>query len=220
MDAPDAVIPERFDPELGRLDPGKRPPRRAVSRTLEYVNPRGQRFELTATANADHADALEAFLRAVKVWFEAVQPPLDDPERGTDNEPKLRADCLETFLEDLEAAQPDVACLAVEVALLEAEGLDDQKLVTVVGTIDPPISQGWCHGYKGPNYVSLVRQDGRVSLHGVKNGPLTLGNNVRDIWANNYCYVRGENVPNTNDDTSHYEIGARWTQNGRWRSPR
>jgi hypothetical protein len=82
--------------------------------------------------------------------------------------------------------------------------------VTIFGRIDPPIAVGRCHGYSGPNYVSVARLGGQVSLRGVSNGPRYLGANVDAVYANNWCWVRGEQAP------AAYDIGARWSFVDAW----
>lgn len=186
----------------------------SVCRTATYVNDTGQTFDVAIVARPDHAGELAEYADHVKLSVVAAAQPQD--EEPTPDEVKqefeaagVEATRLETFLGELERTHPDDVCIALEVTVRTAEGCPAP--LTLRGRIDPPIAFGRCHGYLGPNNVSLARLSGRVSLRGVSGGPIFLGPNVSGVYANNRCWVRGEDPGG-----SYYEIGPRWSFYGAW----
>lgn len=210
-------IPERFQPYFDfSTPPGETPvsfgdpasARGTVGRVGYYESPLGSVFELTAVAEDERAEDLDAFVEELgPVAFEAaVAGPVDADAPAADG--RLFAELLFWRMRDVE---PDSPCVALDVTLVRArDELIGHAVVVAGASGDHRIGHGRCQGWgHGGADVSVVLTGGRVSVHGVVGAPLFAS--VHDARANNACYLKGRDAGD-----SCYRISTGWVFTGRW----
>ncbi|MGH2942392.1 MAG: hypothetical protein ACRDLN_06440 [Solirubrobacteraceae bacterium] len=210
-------IPERFQPYFDfRTPPGEARvsfgdpsvARGTVARVGYYESPLGSVFQLTAIAEDEHAEELDAFVEGLgPVAFEAAAAgPIDADAPAEDG--RL---CAELLLYRMRYVEPDSVCVALDVTLVRARDELVGNAVVVVGVIDPSLAHNECHGYikRRGTHVSVVRTRGTVSVYGVVGQPRYA--NVNDAVANGACYVKGEA-----SNGSDYDMSYGWHHDKTW----
>jgi hypothetical protein len=185
---PQPLIPEGLEPRPERVEFKDSDPIAPGFVTLrgDYVNDRGQRFTLTATALVRDADALRRFTGILTVWLVALEAgSVTDAEQGPD--PNADPPDLESLVREGEHCG-DEPVLALEVNL-RCDGVDPDADFDIVGRLEAPTASGEQRCFRGPNRV--VASGNNAKLGGLTYDPRPVGlppNQDRD--ANYHCTLR------------------------------
>jgi hypothetical protein len=198
------LIPEGLEPRPERVEFKDSDPITPgfVRRRGDYVNDRGQRFTLTATALVRDADALRRYTGILRVWLVALEAgSVTDAEQGPD--PNADRLDLESLVREGDRCG-DEPVLALDVNR-EGDGVDPRADFDIIGRFETPIASGEKRCFKGPNRV--VASGKNAKLGGLTYDPRPVGlppNQDRD--ANHYCWVKG------GGGGGDYSLNLGWSQ--------